>query len=226
MRRLPPLTAIEAFVQVARLGSVKAAAEELALSAPALSRRVQALERFIGKPLFDAAPPGDGAERRRRTAARADRAGARSAVRRGRGDDQRHRGAAAAARACCRCSRRSGCSRGWASCARRIPNCISTSIPPAHGIARLGDGLDAVIALAREIDPALYARAARPQLGLCDRRADAGRGAGSGRPARADRRADRAGPPRHARHLHRMAARGGAAPSSSRWRSTISIRAR
>ncbi len=27
MRRLPPLTGIEAFVQVARLGSVKAAAE-------------------------------------------------------------------------------------------------------------------------------------------------------------------------------------------------------
>ncbi|MDE0947312.1 MAG: LysR family transcriptional regulator, partial [Sphingobium sp.] len=46
MRRLPPLTALEAFVQVARLGSVKAAAEELALSTPALSRRVQALERF------------------------------------------------------------------------------------------------------------------------------------------------------------------------------------
>lgn len=53
MRRLPPLTAIEAFVHVARLGSIKAAAEELALSSPALSRRVQSLERFIGKPLFE-----------------------------------------------------------------------------------------------------------------------------------------------------------------------------
>lgn len=52
MRRLPPLTAVEAFVQVARLGSVKAAADELALSSPALSRRVQALERFVGRPLF------------------------------------------------------------------------------------------------------------------------------------------------------------------------------
>ena len=39
MRRLPPLTAIEAFVQVARLGSVKAAAEALSLSSPALTRR-------------------------------------------------------------------------------------------------------------------------------------------------------------------------------------------
>ena len=53
MRRLPPLTALEAFVQVARLGSVKAAAEELALSTPALSRRIQALERYIGRPLFE-----------------------------------------------------------------------------------------------------------------------------------------------------------------------------
>ena len=53
MRRLPPLTAIEAFVQVARTGSIKAASQELALSPPALSRRIQALERFIGRPLFE-----------------------------------------------------------------------------------------------------------------------------------------------------------------------------
>ncbi|MFT3964980.1 MAG: LysR substrate-binding domain-containing protein, partial [Sphingobium sp.] len=53
MRRLPPLTALEAFIQVARTGSVKAAAAELALSTPALSRRVQALERYLGMVLFD-----------------------------------------------------------------------------------------------------------------------------------------------------------------------------
>lgn len=53
MKRLPPLTGIEAFVQVARLGSVKVAAEELALSSPALTRRVQALERHVGRPLFE-----------------------------------------------------------------------------------------------------------------------------------------------------------------------------
>jgi len=52
MKRLPPLTGIEAFIQVARLGSVKAAAEALALSSPALTRRVQALERHVGRPLF------------------------------------------------------------------------------------------------------------------------------------------------------------------------------
>ncbi len=52
MRRLPPLGAIEAFVHVARLGSLKAAADSLALSSPALTRRIQALEQFVGTPLF------------------------------------------------------------------------------------------------------------------------------------------------------------------------------
>ena len=53
MRRLPSLAAIEAFVQVARLGSIKAAAEDLSLSSPALSRRIQTLESFVGRPLFE-----------------------------------------------------------------------------------------------------------------------------------------------------------------------------
>lgn len=53
MRRLPPLTALEAFTEVARTGSVKAAAAALSLSAPALSRRLAALERFVGQPLFE-----------------------------------------------------------------------------------------------------------------------------------------------------------------------------
>lgn len=53
MRRLPPLRALEAFVRTVKLGSAKAAANELAISAPALSRRIKALEDFIGKPLFD-----------------------------------------------------------------------------------------------------------------------------------------------------------------------------
>ncbi|HEX8645047.1 MAG TPA: LysR substrate-binding domain-containing protein [Allosphingosinicella sp.] len=53
MKRLPPLTAIEAFVQAARLGSIKGAAEALSLSSPALTRRIQALERAVGRPLFD-----------------------------------------------------------------------------------------------------------------------------------------------------------------------------
>ena len=53
MRRLPSLAGIEAFIHVARSGSIKAAAEELALSSPALSRRIQTLENFMGLPLFE-----------------------------------------------------------------------------------------------------------------------------------------------------------------------------
>jgi LysR family glycine cleavage system transcriptional activator len=53
MRRLPPLRSLEAFVRIAKLGSAKAAASELSLSPPALSRRIKALEDFMGKPMFD-----------------------------------------------------------------------------------------------------------------------------------------------------------------------------
>ena len=52
LRRLPPLRALEAFVRIVRLGSAKAAANELGLSPSALSRRVSALEEFVGKRLF------------------------------------------------------------------------------------------------------------------------------------------------------------------------------
>lgn len=52
MRRLPPLRALEAFVRVVRLGSARAAAEELGLSPSALSRRIGNLEDFTGKKLF------------------------------------------------------------------------------------------------------------------------------------------------------------------------------
>ena len=52
IRRLPPLRAIEAFVRIVRMGSARQAADELGLSPSALSRRVSALEEFIGKRLF------------------------------------------------------------------------------------------------------------------------------------------------------------------------------
>lgn len=52
IRRLPPLRALEAFVRIVRLGSAKAAANELGLSPSALSRRVGTLEDFVGKRLF------------------------------------------------------------------------------------------------------------------------------------------------------------------------------
>lgn len=55
MKRLPPFGSLQAFVQVARLGSLKAAADSLALSSPALTRRIQSLEQFVGAPLFERA---------------------------------------------------------------------------------------------------------------------------------------------------------------------------
>ncbi|MGI8942715.1 MAG: LysR substrate-binding domain-containing protein [Qipengyuania sp.] len=51
-RRLPPLRALEAFVRTVRLGSARAAADELGLSPSALSRRIGNLEAFVGKKLF------------------------------------------------------------------------------------------------------------------------------------------------------------------------------
>jgi LysR family glycine cleavage system transcriptional activator len=52
LRRVPPLEAAEAFIVAARAGNMRAAAEQLALSPSALSRRVQALENFVGATLF------------------------------------------------------------------------------------------------------------------------------------------------------------------------------
>jgi LysR family glycine cleavage system transcriptional activator len=51
-RRLPPLRSLEAFIWVARLGSAKAASNELGLSPSALSRRIGTLEDYTGKRLF------------------------------------------------------------------------------------------------------------------------------------------------------------------------------
>ncbi|WP_379551172.1 LysR substrate-binding domain-containing protein [Qipengyuania sp. DGS5-3] len=51
-RRLPPLRALEAFVRTVRLGSARAASDELGLSPSALSRRIGNLETFVGKKLF------------------------------------------------------------------------------------------------------------------------------------------------------------------------------
>lgn len=53
IRRLPPLRSLEAFIRVVRAGSAKTAAAELALSPSALSRRLGALEDFVGKPMFE-----------------------------------------------------------------------------------------------------------------------------------------------------------------------------
>jgi DNA-binding transcriptional LysR family regulator len=52
-RQAPPLEAAEAFLVAARSVSFRAAADEIALSASAFSRRIQLLEAFVGTALFD-----------------------------------------------------------------------------------------------------------------------------------------------------------------------------
>ena len=157
MRRLPPLTAIEAFVQVARLGSIKAAAEELSLSSPALSRRVQAMERFVSRPLFE-----------RRHQAMILNAGGEAllarlapaldalsvAIKESMGDSSQLR-------------LRLNVLPLWASqqLMPRLDKLVEAhpqlhlDIDTApHGLSRLGEGIDAAIVLAKELDPQLYSR--------------------------------------------------------------------
>ncbi|WP_375382689.1 LysR substrate-binding domain-containing protein [uncultured Sphingomonas sp.] len=157
MRRLPPLTAIEAFVQAARLGSIKAAAQELALSAPALSRRVQTLERFIGKPLFE----------RRHQALALNADGERLLAHLAPVMDSLSDAVEAMTSGTEVLRLRLGVLPLYAS-QRLFPRLgelraqhpeLHLDIDTAgHGLARLGDGLDAVIAIAQDVDPSLYSR--------------------------------------------------------------------
>lgn len=156
MRRLPPLTALEAFVQVARLGSVKAAADELALSTPALSRRVQALERFVGKPLFDRKHQSieinaDGQRLLANIAPALDVL--TTAVEEVQKDNNqlRLRLSVLPLFASQRLFPRMGELR------RIHPHLHLDVETTPHSISRLGEGLDAAIVLAREVEPSLYA---------------------------------------------------------------------
>jgi len=157
MRRLPPLTAIEAFVQVARLGSIKAAAEELALSSPALSRRVQALERFIGKPLFE----------RRHQALKLNPDGERLLGMIAPALDAMSDAVEAMTSGTELLRLRLGVLPLFATqrllpklpdLKRRHPELHLDVDTASHGVARLGDGLDAAIVIARDVDSGLYAR--------------------------------------------------------------------
>ncbi len=156
MRRLPSLSGVEAFVAVARTGSVKAAAEELSLSSPALSRRLQSLERFIGKPLFERrhhalVMNSDGDRLLALVAPAIDQLSDAIETIAGNGGILRLR---------------LGVLPLFASqrLMPRLPE-LRTAHPAlhldidtgAHATSRLGDGIDAAIVLAREIDPALYA---------------------------------------------------------------------
>lgn len=55
IRKAPPLEAIEIFAAAAKGGSFRAVARCMALSPSAVSRRIAALESFLGTPLFDRA---------------------------------------------------------------------------------------------------------------------------------------------------------------------------
>ena len=156
MRRLPPLTAIEAFVQVARTGSVKAAAQELALSAPALSRRIQALERFIGKPLFErrhqaVALNGDGERLLQQIAPVLDRLTDAVEYMTSGVEVLRLRLGVLPLFASQRIFPH------LADLRSRYPQIHLDIDTAGHNMARVGDGLDAAIALAREPDPSLFA---------------------------------------------------------------------
>lgn len=155
MRRLPPLTALEAFVQVARLGSVKAAAEELALSTPALSRRVQALERFIGRPLFDRKHQAleinvDGQRLLEDMAPALDAMSQALENIQSGGNQLRLRLAVMPLFATQRLFPHLGMLR------KLHPQLHIDIETTPHAVARLGEGLDAAIVLAKDVDPALY----------------------------------------------------------------------
>jgi LysR family glycine cleavage system transcriptional activator len=158
MRRLPSLSGIEAFVAVARMGSVKAAAEYLSLSSPALSRRLQSLERFVGKSLFE----------RRHHALVLNADGERLLALVAPAIDQLSDAIEIVAGAGSGIMRlRLGILPLFAS-QRLIPRLpeLRAAHPMlhldidtgAHAVARVGEGIDAAIVLARDVDPALYAR--------------------------------------------------------------------
>ncbi|MEQ1510817.1 MAG: LysR substrate-binding domain-containing protein [Sphingopyxis sp.] len=156
MRRLPSLSGLEAFMVVARVGSIKAAAAELALSMPALSRRIQALERHIGEPLFS---------RDHRTM-RMNMAGERLFAAIGPALDAVREAVDGSASNRNELRLRLNVLPLYAQqrLFPRLPELralhphlhidIETS---GHGEARVGDGIDVAIALAKDIDPSLHA---------------------------------------------------------------------
>lgn len=155
MRRLPSLSAIEAFIHVARSGTVKAAAEELALSSPAISRRIQGLEAHISKPLF---------ERRHQSMVLTDDGEALLALVSPMLDSlsdaiegltsdnniMRLRLGVLPLYATQRLMPRLAALRAL------HPNLHLDVDTAAHALSRLGEGIDAAITIAKDIDPSLY----------------------------------------------------------------------
>jgi LysR family glycine cleavage system transcriptional activator len=155
MNRLPPLTAVEAFVQTARLGSIKAAAESLALSSPALSRRVQALERFVGRPLFERRHQAvllnpDGAQLLAEIGPALEELGHAMERATGHKELMRLKLATLPLYASHQLMPRLGALRAV------HPDLHVELDTRPHALTRLDEGLDAAIALAKEVDESLY----------------------------------------------------------------------
>lgn len=158
MRRLPPLTSIEAFVQVAREGSIKGAAERLSLSSPALSRRVQALERFVGMPLFDRRHQAivlnsDGEKLLERIAPALDMLSDAIEISTGGSHEiLRLRLSVPPLFASQRLMPH------IADLRSRYPDLHVDMNTTINGLARLNDGIDAAVVLVRDVDPGFYSR--------------------------------------------------------------------
>ena len=144
-------------MQVARTGSIKAAAEDLALSAPALSRRIQALERFLGYSLFERKHQQleinpQGVALLAEIAPALDQLSAAIEVATSGTRTLRVKLGMLPLFASQRLFPRLG------DFHRRHPDIHLDVDTSPNAIARLGEGLDAAIVLARDVDPALYAR--------------------------------------------------------------------
>jgi LysR family glycine cleavage system transcriptional activator len=158
MRRLPSLSGVEAFVAVARTGSVKAAADELSLSSPALSRRIQSLERFVGRSLFTRGhqsmrPNADGERLMILVGPALDQlSDAIEMLASAQNDLMRLRLGVLPLFAAQKLMPRLGELRA------AHPTLHLDIDTAPHAASRLGDGIDAAIILAADPDPALYAR--------------------------------------------------------------------
>ena len=142
---------------VARTGSIKAASEELSLSSPALSRRIQSIERFVGRSLFARGHQSmrlnaDGERLMALVAPALDQlSDAIESLASATGDIMRLRLGVLPLFAAQRLI-------------PRLPD-LRAQHPALHididtapyAASRLGDGIDAAIVLARDIDPALSA---------------------------------------------------------------------
>ena len=144
-------------MQTARLGSVKAAAEALALSSPALTRRIQSLERFVGRPLFERRHQGvvlnlDGERLLAEIAPSLDALALAMERATGEAALMRLRLAVLPLFASQRLMPHLPALRA------RHPDLHIDIDTGSHGLARLDEGLDVAICLASEIEPSLYSR--------------------------------------------------------------------